>query len=260
MKKNIVFGVYQFLGFHICNYLLESGYEVVGSDWLESESENVEEKKQAFGRNANFSSHSGEWLENDKITMYICLYDYLDNPSFSLKQLEELLACIDCIVEKCNHDGMQMVVFLPEHLDSSMKHSIDEWKLQSGRESMIRSIHLSELYGPWIPSYKFIQKIVKQEISVLKANMSKYIYIDDFFQNWKNIMTLRSKDIYVFGKQPNDWHLQLPQLLVDENEDELERNSIVANLYIEAKTSLREGLQLVKEHNDKLEVLRNWQD
>ncbi|MEM5594163.1 hypothetical protein AAHH67_24715 [Niallia circulans] len=71
MKKAVIFGVYQFVGFHICSTLLEEGEEIIGISYPEISIEDLEDKRMEIGRNANFSEKSLDKLPLfSKIQMY----------------------------------------------------------------------------------------------------------------------------------------------------------------------------------------------
>lgn len=64
MKKAIVFGAYQFLGFHICGALLEEGEEIIGVSFPNIHVDDIEDKRMEIGRNANFSEISWNHLDS----------------------------------------------------------------------------------------------------------------------------------------------------------------------------------------------------
>ena len=80
-------------------------------------------------------------------------------------------------------------------------------------------------------------------------------------RSWKEIIAIQKKEIYVEGKQADSWKRDL---LVYADEKELDFSNSVASarkhidIFIEANTSLREGIELIKEHNEKLEMHRKW--
>lgn len=256
--RNVVFGVYRFLGFHLCNYLLESGQEVAGFDW-KSEEDEVEEKREMFGRNANYSFYNESWEANEDIQLYISLYDYLDDPSFTSEQFRELIGYIECMTEKFPKNQTEIVIFLPEEVRDHLHCIMSEWKLKIEQEYVVRYLYISELYGPWNPPYKPIINIIEKNNSVLNPNMSKYIYIDDFFRSWKDIMAIQKKSIYVEGKQADHWERDLQAYA---NDQDLDFSEFVASknvdFLIEANISLIEGIELIKEHNEKVAMLRKW--
>ncbi len=258
--KNVVFGVYRFLGFHLCSHLLESGQEVTGYDW-QAEEDEVEEKRQIFGRNANYSYFSEPWETNEKIQLYICLYDYIENPAFTSEQFQQLIAYIDGFMKKLQKNEMEIFVFLQAGYQDSLHCIISEWRLKIEQNYVVRYVYVSELYGPWIPPYKPVMNILKKDYPVLKSNMSKYIYIDDFLRSWKDIKAIQKKEIYVEGKQADSWK---KDLLLYADEKDLDFSESVAStrknidIFIEANTSLGEGIEFIKSHNEKLEMLRNW--
>lgn len=254
---NVVYGVYRFLGFHICSYLLENGEEVAGYDW-EPADEQAEEKQLMIGRNANFSYCDEQWASESEAQLLICLFDYLKNPINTENQFQQIIEDLNLFLEKIQKEKTEIVVFLPEEVPDHFHCTLSEWKIKMNQDYAVRYVYVSELYGPWLPSFNAMTKIMRKEKTVLKANMSKYIYIDDFLQNWNDIMTINKSEIIVAGKQDEQWQQDLNGYFA-------ERGLVIADPYyseteadllIEAKTSLVEGIKLMEEHEAKLDMLR----
>lgn len=234
---NVVYGVYRFLGFHICSYLLEKGHQVAGCDW-QPEDEEADEKQLMLGRNVNFSRCDERWTTDDEVQLYICLYDYLDNPDASESKMQQLTEEISLLLAKLQKQITEIVVFIPNQMQDHFHCTLREWKIKMKQDYPVRLLYISELYGPWLPSSHTRMNVIKKEKTVLKANMSKYIFIDDFLRSWQDIMALTENEVFIAGKQDHHW------------------NQDLTTYVIEAKTSLREGIQLIEEHNEKLEMLR----
>ena len=111
---NVVYGVYRFLGFHICSYLLENGEEVAGYDW-EPADEQAEEKQLMIGRNANFSYCDEQWASESEAQLLICLFDYLKNPINTENQFQQIIEYINLFLEKIQKEN-DIKKLTPENL------------------------------------------------------------------------------------------------------------------------------------------------
>ncbi|MBD3110326.1 hypothetical protein IEO70_18530 [Bacillus sp. AGMB 02131] len=255
--KNVVYGVYRFLGFHICSYLLENGEEVVGYDW-DPEDMQAEEKQLMIGRNANFSYCDEQWTSESEAQLLICLFDYLQNPINTENQFQQIIDDLDLFLEKIQKERTEIVVFLPEQVLDHFHCTLSEWRIKMNQDYAVRYVYVSELYGPWLPSFNAMTKIMRKEKTVLKENMSKYIYIDDFLRSWKDLMAINKSEIIVAGKQNEQWQQDLKLYVAERGLVFAEQDycEIEADLLIEAKTSLVEGIKLMEEHEAMLNMLR----
>ena len=84
MTATIVFGVYDFLGFHLCNHVLNEGNEVIGLQWLNNRDNEQEEMELQFGRNHNFTFFRDiaevDFCENSLVclNLYELMNDHFD--------------------------------------------------------------------------------------------------------------------------------------------------------------------------------------
>ncbi|MEH6942375.1 hypothetical protein [Bacillus sp. JJ722] len=251
MTKNIVIGVYRFLGFHICNHLLNQGNEVIGVEWDENTIEYRDEKAMLFSRNANFSLNTFQ----DKLHLgeecFICvsLYDYLDAES-SLLLMKE----VGKIVNRNSHPQSRILIFLPKEMNSELLKGINQWRKMLQINSTVQWIYVADLYGPWLAN---------QSKMYFQQNMARAINIDDFCTGWEQLLELTQEEIYVVGEYQNDWREQLAQFFqkkVDDVPSQRDIEEPLATLTIQAHTSLYDGLQAMKEHEAKMKLFKEWND
>ena len=65
MDKAIIVGVYEFIGFHLCEALLQEGIEVYGVNLpIDTSDHVVDEKRLLIGRNSNFQEKDESFLSS----------------------------------------------------------------------------------------------------------------------------------------------------------------------------------------------------
>ncbi|WP_042349512.1 hypothetical protein [Bacillus massiliigorillae] len=241
MTKNIVIGVYHFFGFHICNHLLNQGHEVIGVEWEECMAEYRDEKAMLFNRNANFTLKTLEDKLNLEQEHLICvnLYDHLET-----KDTNELWGKVVSILNQSSHPQSRILIFLPENMNSKM----NEWKQTLQTNSIIQWVYVGKLYGPWLAEQDY------QELQ----SFSHAIYVDDFCKDWTRLLTLQKEEIHVVGEYQDGWREQLTKGINTEikNQEEISEPTFM----IQAYTSLRSGLQAMKDHEEKLKMLQEWNE
>jgi hypothetical protein len=166
----MIYGVYEFVGFHFCNRFLEKGYSVKGIHVPIGGSQQLEEKKLEVGRNANFEEvemPDSEKLIDDNPAMIVSLYDFFMNykesdwnqPAF----FEKLASFI-------NKRQEQIIFLLPVQLLLEPKET-DRLLEMKGFLSQIKEtasssqfFYLPAVFGPWqSSSFLFQQSILPKE-------------------------------------------------------------------------------------------------
>lgn len=167
MDKIMIFGVFEFVGFHLCKRFLEEGYNVKGIVIDTSQEGLLEERRLEVGRNANFEEQSfTQWQEqsgednenNESVTMIFPLYDWY--MTFTEAVIEEK-AIAEPIFQYLNNRRErenQVVFLLPIHLlaehDGSEGLEVLDKFTGNVRKIMTNCqfFFLPTLYGPWQPS------------------------------------------------------------------------------------------------------------
>lgn len=250
MTKNIVIGAYRFLGFHICNHLLNQGHEVIGVEWDENTIEYRDEKAMLFSRNANFSlkTYQDKLHLDEECFIYISLYDL--HADESVQMMKE----VGKIVSGSSHSQSRIFIFLPKKMTADLSREIDQWKKMPHINSNLQWIFVADLYGPWLSN---------QSNMDYQQNMARAINIDDFFAGWKQLIELTQEEIHVIGEYQTDWREQLAQFFqkqVDDIPTESDKLNPLATIIIQAQTRLFDGLQAMKEHETKMKLFQEWND
>lgn len=184
MKKAVVFGAYQFLGFHLCRALLEEGEEIIGVSFPSIHVDDIEDKRMEIGRNANFSETS--WKQLDSILQDSHI-DFLFFDLYTIESLHSVYGRIKSHIFDRNDIEFPInkrLVFLvnimhaekERELFSSIKEDLNDYPMQM--------IHMPTLYGPWQPSdFLFQQLIEGKEQESIHFSLREYprdaIFIED---------------------------------------------------------------------------------
>lgn len=184
MKKAVVFGAYQFLGFHLCGALLEEGEEIIGVSFPNIHVDDIEDKKMEIGRNANFSEIRWDQLDS------ILQDSHIDLLFFDLYTMESLHSVYGMIkshifdrIDKEFTNNKRLVFLInimslekESELFSSIKEDLDDYPIQM--------VHMPTLYGPWQPSNFLFQQLIEgKEQESIHISSQEYpkdaIFIDD---------------------------------------------------------------------------------
>jgi hypothetical protein len=153
MERAAILGVYDYIGYGICKYMLDLGVEIEGIDLSNKPDDYfTEEKRMEIGRNANFSEVTfKEWNGSDsKEFVFVSLYQYyLDSINRSLNR--GILHEFDSL------ERVRTVIILPAYL--AQKNAIDI--LPNSKKSMVTEIYLPTIFGPWQPEGFFFQQALK---------------------------------------------------------------------------------------------------
>ena len=86
MDKAIIVGVYEFIGFHLCETLLQEGMEVYGVDLpIDTSDHVVDEKRLLIGRNSNFQEKDESFFSSFDFSQEDT-FIFLDYYSFYMKR------------------------------------------------------------------------------------------------------------------------------------------------------------------------------
>jgi hypothetical protein len=178
MERSAILGVYDYIGYGLCKYMLDLGVEIEGIDLSNKPNDYfTEEKRMEIGRNANFSEVPfKEWNgSNAKEIVFISLYqDYLDSVNTPLEK---------GLLQKLNSlENVPVVLILPAYL--AQKNAKD--KLSISKKSKVTEIYLPTIFGPWQPEGFFFQQALNwqdKDGEIPEAEEWEWtadaIYIDD---------------------------------------------------------------------------------
>ncbi|MEH7416386.1 hypothetical protein V7266_13955 [Neobacillus drentensis] len=192
MDKAVIFGIYDFVSFHIGRALLNEGVEVIGIHTDEAgEAPFVEEKRLEVGRNANFKeialSELDTYREADtiKTTFIFSLYDlYMSNTETILHK--QTVTSLQQFIES-NKNLTNILFILPIQLLSSKESQALQTVIKQasawGKKNFY--YYLPSIYGPWQPSTFIFQqaligKMEKQDIKESKREWTgDVLFVED---------------------------------------------------------------------------------
>jgi nucleoside-diphosphate-sugar epimerase len=223
MDKAIIFGVFEFLGFHFCKKLLDEGVEVEGIHILEEIPPSFcEEKRMEIGRNANFTEVSStDWKRksHDKESI-VFLVDYYD---LFIRNNEDFITHNDVLKEVLISikNGKEKVVFLlPIQLlvDKTIfgkSNRLNEiFKLLKGEGIVYQIFYLPTIYGPWQPMEFAFQKFFLQNIKIKAANdleinerewVFDAIFVEDTVNGILQYINESSEEFILKSGEENNW-------------------------------------------------------
>lgn len=163
MECAAILGVYEYLGYSLCQYMLDKGIEVEGIHFgKRQEHYFIEEKRLEIGRNANFSEIIFQDWNASSLgdILFISLYE-----EESLKKvfIEKLMKK----VENINLNNQRIILILPAYL--AKKHIVNEGWQQNlisffeKKQCIVVEVYLPTIYGPWQPEEFFFQQALHFE-------------------------------------------------------------------------------------------------
>ncbi|MDP4172031.1 MAG: hypothetical protein Q8906_15585, partial [Bacillota bacterium] len=234
MENAYIFGSFRFAGFHLCNKLLEKGWEVVGIDLSNDETDSIaEEKKLEIGRNANFCEmglkdlHSNDPFEQ-QTAVIISFYDlFMENQDslFNGHPLHEILLKM---LRSENGKGGRPVFLLPIQLLVESEQNEIFTKIRSLMEECDISsenaqlFYLPSMFGEWQPSSYLVQETFQKNHHPHKNNerewMKDLIYVDDAISRIVDVIECgNSGSFFMDSGKTNYWEECLELLGIDGN-------------------------------------------
>ena len=251
MSEHIVLSPYSFVGFEICNKLMEEGMEVVGVDLpssADSDPMEKEEKELYLGRNSNFTIKNFDQIITEiknEYTFYIS--DVNINDKEWLEYVEK--------IPKRNADTLVYVV-----MDN-------EWIKASHIPNQINTtIILPTVYGPWPPLNTVFCKCLSQAGFPFEQyeieEKRDAIYISDAIAAIFDITRMEHGIYQVQSDIKDHWKLLLKelgyQIIVDDLKERNHRNcgTDIKEYVAVTKISPQVGIGLVKKHINVREIMR----
>lgn len=161
MEKAVILGVYDFIGYGLCRYLLDNGVEIEGVHIVDRHDHFfTEEKRMEVGRNANFSEISfKEWKNSGADNLiFISLYEHLNNN----EKREQFNKALMGKLENLNRSDQKLILILPAYLalkqESSANHPFDLLRFIENKNLSVLEIYVPTIYGPWQPEQYFFQQ------------------------------------------------------------------------------------------------------
>lgn len=274
MDKAVIFGAYEFVGFHVCKRLLDEGYEVKGIHFYIDQSDMVAEKRMEIGRNANFQEQSvDEWLKaeqkgKEKLMILISLYDWYIGCKDSVLADSEWIEKVEQFLRKRKDQQDMVALLLPIQLLANENLSKEEEEIRKCLEKISKHaearqyFYLPSVYGPWQPPTCLFQKLIEDGACCKPSGNCNYrewrqdvFFIDDLLDPIYQIIESGKNGHYLFesGEQRR-WEECLEQLNYKQecSEKGLSSGSRLAKeavrITVGKLTSVAESLTRQKEH------------
>jgi len=283
MERAIIYGTFQFVGFHLCTALLGKGWEVTGISFPENDIESyADEKRLEIGRNANFAETclegaAGETSNLEKTAVIVSLFDlFMEFKDDSITKKDDLKSLIKSL--ESNDNGKNLFVFLlPVQLltDSfkadilfTLRAFISEFNIE---EQRCQYFYLPSLYGPWQPATFYVQQAILEDMGSKTEKKpdrewtADLIYIEDAVSKLTETIESEISGRYLLeSSEENYWEnciLQLKSINrpVPENRplNNFNDNDLL-RLHINKITSFSEGYSIQKKHNQRLRDSQIW--
>ena len=273
MDKAILFGLFDFVNFHICKSLLNKGVEVKGIHLKETDHiDFLEEKRLEVGRNANLIEQSlSEWVrEQEKPThntsLIISIYDLFMSKREQILQDENITKPMIQYLE-VNRNEVNNVLILPvQMLTSTFRGKEIEAFLDliKGVGKNTQFIYLPAVYGPWQTSSFLFQKVLISKYQEIKITTDErewsndVLFINDALESIVDIMETGKAGSYVLESgQKNQWVKCADYLNITENHrikngfESLDLNSDIVKVSVKG-TPLKTSIQEQKDHVQRL--------
>ncbi|PLS02938.1 hypothetical protein [Neobacillus cucumis] len=234
MDKAIIFGMYDFISFHIGSMLLNKGLEVIGIHIDQSShTPFLEEKRLEVGRNANYKeialSALDDYSEKDtaNTTFILSLYDlYVLNKEVIL-QRDSVIKSLQQYIKR-NKQVTQIVCILPiQLLEPNKEQTLETIMNQvNDLEKCNTFFYLPAVYGPWQPSVFMFQQALnaKFDQGEIRADKREWtgdiLFVDDavgeIVELIEHANTEHNLNYLIESGQENYWFQCAAQLQLDE--------------------------------------------
>ncbi|MBT2639196.1 hypothetical protein [Bacillus sp. ISL-39] len=225
MERAVILGIYDFIGYSLCRYLLDLGVEIAGIHPEESKEDYfTEEKRLEIGRNANFTEIGlQDWqVEEAEGFLFLTLFESLQ----ARNETDDLMETLLSKLENRHLKSLPTVVILPaffaeenvelREADTKMSRFI------SSRESTLLTIYLPTIYGPWQPEECFFQQAIShssiegRKIPDISQWEWKHdcLYIEDAVKTIKEMAESGQKGQYILSSGERGRWLQCAEELI----------------------------------------------
>ena len=240
----IVYGVYQFLGFHIADYLLRKGEKVFGYDPEIDAKNGMGEMKEFYVRNANFKQLDNLKdfsLSEGKADIYMDLW----NPA---ALLPEVLSFLEQTKETKGLEA-SITIFSPLQTEEADIRIVRDACQSLPNLQIGKWIFISRMYGPWMPENSCVyEHIINGEYDKLEKDT--LIFIEDFLARFDEIMDCPDKEMAVLGENAPETQV-VPSKM---SESPLLKKAF----RVPEKTSMGEGAKILLEHKKKVSLIEYW--
>lgn len=233
MERAVIFGVYDYIGYSLCQYMLDMGVEIDGIHSGSSTEEYfTEEKRLEIGRNANFSEKElNEWeYTGAGKYLFISLFE-----SYQSSTANGIFT--DMLMKKLEDSNPSIVLILPayfavknEKMEESQRRLL---RFFEQRKHSVLEVYLPTIYGPWQPEKFFFQQALNYlEYGKHSPEVAGWewthdaIYIDDAITEIVEMAEAGEKgNFFLSSGEKNRW-LKCAEQLLGRKNDARWRNTV----------------------------------
>ncbi len=242
MSEHIVLSPYSFVGFEICNRLMEEGMEVIGVDLPTLVDPIEKEEKELFlGRNSNFTIKKHDQINHE---MKNSCFFYITDMN---RECEKWLTYVEKIPKKNEDTFIYVVMDKEEVINENLSSYVDT------------TILLPTVYGPWQPVNTVFYNCLSHAQFPFEQydleNKSDAIYISDAITAILELSRFERGIYRVQSDVKEHWHLLLKeigyQIVADHGGQKrsIENHKLDIKEYLAVtKISPKKGIELVKQH------------
>lgn len=275
MDKAVIVGVFEFLGFHLCQTLLNNGIEVDGLH-LGSNDDGffLEEKRMEIGRNANFKEYffrDYQWTQDERQESVV-IVDYYDlfmrrkeTEFFALELIKGLLSHLKTSKDRAVF--LLPVQFLSKEGFEKERTQVERLfgLLKKRRSAATQKFYLPTVYGPWQPEeFSFQKHFFRGDSShkPFKANEREWladaIYIEETVQTILHYCRKDKEEYLLTSGKTNQWancanYLSLPT--TEETQGQLKHKSETLTIPVRKNTPIETALAQQQHHTERLKSL-----
>jgi hypothetical protein len=273
MDKVIIYGTYHFLGFSLCEKLLDEGIQVCGFRLTEEISEDfLEEKKYLIGRNANFEekmvgSEAVTFMEDSLksdmiivISFYDIYYSIDENPFLIL---EKILMNINNQYSDSPH--VKVIILFPTEFIKDIPEAVNrQFNHLKEKKLKVQKIYIPTVFGPWQPSVFLFQQFLLKEFLKAEPKLDKRettsdaIYIKDLIDMIIKLMdSTETNDYLIQSHSSGQWYKGAEHLKLELDTNKQAINGLTASdtikiMKVKESISIIEGLEQQKKHLSRL--------
>ncbi|MEH7335841.1 hypothetical protein V7161_24765 [Neobacillus drentensis] len=232
MDKAIIFGVYDFVSFHICKTLLNKGIEVFGVNIEDIDNiQYLDEKRFEVGRNSNFIENGlADWEKKqgqgnrDTVVIFSLFDSYMQNKE-EIYLEEKVTGPILDYIER-NNSKTEFVFILPIQLLGAEGEKVHRGFLNhvKGLVKKTHFFYLPSIYGPWQTETFIFQQVIMsdfQQKEIYKSNREwtiDTIFVEDAIDSIFEIMDINVQGSFILesGKK-NYWDICASYLKLEQN-------------------------------------------
>lgn len=274
MDKAVIVGVFEFLGFHFCQNLLNNGIEVDGLHMGSNYDDGflLEEKRMEIGRNANFKEYAFrdyQWIQ-EKIQKIAVIVDYYDlfmrrkeADFFSLEPIKGLLSYLKTSKERAVF--LLPIQFLSQSRFEKERIQIERFfGLLKKKGGSYQKFYLPTVYGPWQPEeFSFQKHFLRDNKSHKPFKVDEREWLADAIYVQETVETIlhyyrQDKEEYLLtsGKK-NQWAncANYLSITIEGTQGHLSDKSQKLTIPVRKNTPIETALAQQQHHTERLRTL-----